>query len=169
MISTALLIANHQKVEGSSDARSQFLAMVTMFFQWLSTRPFCDWQRGGAAEIGICSLSRSWRTSPPMSFWSKSVRISPMCCRPTFVMNFLIPLTRLSVRLSSGNTCLYLVRLSTKNKQYLAPPIALDGPNPMSTCQMSPNLVGRATFFWDLLWLCMVAVCPGFTAGLVSP
>ena len=92
-----------------------------------------------------------------------------MCCRPTFVMNFCILLTRLSLRLRSGNTCLYLVQLSTKKRQYRAPPMALDGPKPMSTCQMSLNLVGRATFFSNRLWLCMVAICPGCIFGLVSP
>ena len=136
LTSTARLTPNHQKVEGRSADVSQFRVILIICFHRFSTSPFCDWRRGGADLIGMYSDVIKSLHFPPMILLSKSVRISLTFVRPTFVMNCCIAVC-ICLSVVSLKTWDSLVALSTKSIQYLAPPIARDGPNPMSVCQTS--------------------------------
>ena len=134
--SIARFSAKYQYLDGSSDDLIQFLAIMTAVCHARSTSPFWCCLFGGAHSTLIFSSSNIFRDSEPMSFLSKSVRMS-FGLVPTSTRNFLIARVMDVVKFFNGYILLYLVALSTNMRQYLMPPMADVGPKPISMCHTS--------------------------------
>ena len=152
-ISTDLFTVNHQYLLGRSDDLSQFLVMVTVVCQALSTSQFWCWQYGGVPSSStLFSSSMYSATRPCTSFASKSVQ-NFLGWILQSLKNFLIAWSSEVLRFFSGCMYLYLVTLSTSSRVYLIPPIVVHRPNPISICQrsLSACLCGTESLFFMLL------------------